>query len=124
MGQDQYHLETIALHGGQVVDSDTHSRAVPIYQTSSYCFNDTDHAARLFRFQPSPLEQVPADRAGAGVGWRTPGAPVPEPPRPPGRSGRRAPTRDSDDSSANHPPQGPGRDGSSTGRPPIAEHRL
>lgn len=43
-----YHLETLALHAGQQVDSDTHSRAVPVYQTSSYCFKDTDHAANLF----------------------------------------------------------------------------
>ncbi|RKD23972.1 O-acetylhomoserine aminocarboxypropyltransferase [Ammoniphilus oxalaticus] len=41
-------LETIALHGGQVPDPTTNSRAVPIYQTSSYVFNDTDHAADLF----------------------------------------------------------------------------
>lgn len=40
--------ETIALHGGQVVDPATNSRAVPIYQTTSYVFNDTDHAANLF----------------------------------------------------------------------------
>jgi len=51
MEQPQYHPETIALHGGHDVDADTHSRAVPIYQTSSYCFNDTDHAARLFALQ-------------------------------------------------------------------------
>ena len=44
----KYHLETLALHAGQQVDSDTLSRAVPIYQTSSYCFKDTDHAANLF----------------------------------------------------------------------------
>ncbi|MCB1178659.1 MAG: O-acetylhomoserine aminocarboxypropyltransferase/cysteine synthase [Leptospiraceae bacterium] len=43
--------ETIALHGGQVVDPTTTSRAVPIYQTTSYVFNDTDHAARLFGLQ-------------------------------------------------------------------------
>jgi O-acetylhomoserine (thiol)-lyase len=48
MEQQKYHLETLALHAGQTVDSDTLSRAVPIYQTSSYCFKDTDHAARLF----------------------------------------------------------------------------
>lgn len=41
-------FETIALHGGQVPDPTTNSRAVPIYQTSSYIFNDTDHAADLF----------------------------------------------------------------------------
>ena len=44
----EYHLETLALHAGQQADSDTLSRAVPVYQTSSYCFKDTDHAANLF----------------------------------------------------------------------------
>jgi len=44
----KYHLETLALHAGQTVDSDTLSRAVPIYQTSSYLFKDTAHAADLF----------------------------------------------------------------------------
>jgi O-acetylhomoserine (thiol)-lyase len=44
----QYHLETLALHAGQKVDSDTLSRAVPIYQTSSYVFKDSSHAANLF----------------------------------------------------------------------------
>ncbi|NOY23528.1 MAG: O-acetylhomoserine aminocarboxypropyltransferase/cysteine synthase [Acidobacteria bacterium] len=42
------HLETIALHGGHTPDTDTGSRAVPIYQTTSYVFKDSDHAARLF----------------------------------------------------------------------------
>jgi len=51
MGQENRHLETLALHAGQTVDSDTLSRAVPIYQTTSYCFKDTDHAARLFALQ-------------------------------------------------------------------------
>ncbi len=46
--QNDYHLETLALHAGQIVDSDTLSRAVPIYQTTSYVFKDTDHAANLF----------------------------------------------------------------------------
>jgi O-acetylhomoserine (thiol)-lyase len=45
---DRYKLETICLHGGQEVDATTHSRAVPIYQTTSYVFDDTAHAARLF----------------------------------------------------------------------------
>ena len=40
--------ETIALHGGQVPDPTTNSRAVPIYQTTSYVFDDTQHAADLF----------------------------------------------------------------------------
>jgi len=43
-----YRLETLALHAGQEVDSNTLSRAVPIYQTTSYVFKDTDHAANLF----------------------------------------------------------------------------
>ena len=48
MEEKKYHLETLALHAGQTVDSDTLSRAVPIYQTSSYVFKDTAHAADLF----------------------------------------------------------------------------
>jgi O-acetylhomoserine (thiol)-lyase len=46
--EKKYHLETLALHAGQSVDSDTLSRAVPIYQTTSYVFRDSDHAANLF----------------------------------------------------------------------------
>ncbi|MBA7601647.1 O-acetyl-L-homoserine sulfhydrylase [subsurface metagenome] len=46
--QAKYHLETLALHAGQKVDSETLSRAAPIYQTTSYCFRDTEHAANLF----------------------------------------------------------------------------
>jgi O-acetylhomoserine (thiol)-lyase len=46
--EPKYHLETLALHAGQQVDSDTRSRAVPIYQTTSYVFKDTEHAANLF----------------------------------------------------------------------------
>jgi len=46
--QTKYHLETLALHAGQKVDSETLSRATPIYQTTSYCFKDTEHAANLF----------------------------------------------------------------------------
>ncbi|HUE75303.1 MAG TPA: O-acetylhomoserine aminocarboxypropyltransferase/cysteine synthase [Chloroflexota bacterium] len=41
-------METIALHGGQEPDPTTTARAVPIYQTTSYVFNDPDHASRLF----------------------------------------------------------------------------
>jgi O-acetylhomoserine (thiol)-lyase len=51
VGQERHHLETLALHAGQTVDSDTLSRAVPIYQTTSYQFRSTDHAARLFALQ-------------------------------------------------------------------------
>src|SRR5688572_8581229 len=38
----------MALHAGQAVDPATNARAVPIYQTTSYVFDDTDHAGRLF----------------------------------------------------------------------------
>lgn len=41
-------LETIALHGGQEIDSTTKSRALPIYQTTAYAFDDTQDAADLF----------------------------------------------------------------------------
>ncbi len=44
-------FETQALHAGQNVDPTIKSRAVPIYQTSSYVFDDTSHAARLFSLQ-------------------------------------------------------------------------
>src|ERR1700723_1630180 len=44
-------FETMALHGGQNVDPTTKARAVPIYQTTSYVFDDTSHAARLFALQ-------------------------------------------------------------------------
>ena len=44
-------FDTVAIHGGHTGDPTTKSRAVPIYQTSSYTFDDTDHAARLFALQ-------------------------------------------------------------------------
>jgi len=43
-----YKPATLALHAGQEPDPATNSRAVPIYATTSYTFNDTDHAAALF----------------------------------------------------------------------------
>jgi O-acetylhomoserine/O-acetylserine sulfhydrylase len=48
MDSDNLHFDTLQLHAGQVVDPTTKSRAVPIYQTSSYVFNDSEHAANLF----------------------------------------------------------------------------
>jgi O-acetylhomoserine (thiol)-lyase len=42
------HLNTLALHAGQTPDPTTGARAVPIYQTTSYVFKSTDHAASLF----------------------------------------------------------------------------
>jgi O-acetylhomoserine (thiol)-lyase len=44
----QYNIETLALHAGQKPDTETLSRAVPVYRTSSYVFRDTKHAADLF----------------------------------------------------------------------------
>lgn len=48
MSDQKQHFATLAVHGGQESDPTTKSRAVPIYQTSSYVFDDADHAARLF----------------------------------------------------------------------------
>jgi O-acetylhomoserine (thiol)-lyase len=44
----EFHFETLQLHAGQEVDSVTQSRAVPLYQTSSYVFKDSAHGANLF----------------------------------------------------------------------------
>jgi O-acetylhomoserine (thiol)-lyase len=44
----KYQDGTLALHAGQIPDPTTNSRAVPIYQTSSYTFNSAEHAANLF----------------------------------------------------------------------------
>ncbi len=44
-------FDTLALHGGQVADPTTGARAVPIYQTTSYVFRDTEHAQALFALQ-------------------------------------------------------------------------
>jgi len=48
MASETLHFDTLQLHAGQVVDPTTNSRAVPIYQTSSYVFNNSEHAANLF----------------------------------------------------------------------------
>jgi O-acetylhomoserine (thiol)-lyase len=48
MSTQNLHFETLQLHAGQEVDPTTGSRAVPIYQTTSYVFKDSEHAARLF----------------------------------------------------------------------------
>jgi O-acetylhomoserine (thiol)-lyase len=45
------HLATLSVHAGQEPDPTTGARAVPIYQTTSYVFQDADHAARLFALQ-------------------------------------------------------------------------
>jgi len=48
MTEKKLHFETLQLHAGQQVDPTTLSRAVPLYQTSSYVFNSAEHAANLF----------------------------------------------------------------------------
>ncbi len=45
---NSHHFETLQLHAGQVVDPTTNSRAVPLYQTTSYVFNSSEHGANLF----------------------------------------------------------------------------
>src|SRR5262249_50281433 len=47
----EFGFETLCLHAGQIPDAQTGSRAVPIYQTTSYVFESTDHAASLFNLQ-------------------------------------------------------------------------
>jgi O-acetylhomoserine (thiol)-lyase len=51
MADREFGLETLCLHAGQLPDPATGSRAVPIYQTTSYVFDDADHAASLFNLQ-------------------------------------------------------------------------
>ena len=48
MSENKPGIQTLSVHAGQVADPTTGSRAVPIYQTTSYVFNDTQHAADLF----------------------------------------------------------------------------
>lgn len=48
---NEYGFDTLQLHAGQKPDPETGSRTVPIYQTTSYVFEDTDHAARLFALE-------------------------------------------------------------------------
>ena len=81
MGKDHAKLrtETILLHGGQEPDPTTGSRAVPIYQTTSYQFKNTEHAANLFGLKEfgniytrlmNPTTDVLEKRV-ALVGWRS-----------------------------------------------------
>lgn len=49
--EKKLHLETLLLHAGQSVDKETFARAVPIYQTTSYLFKDSEHAANLFKLK-------------------------------------------------------------------------
>jgi O-acetylhomoserine (thiol)-lyase len=80
MSTNGQRAETIALHGGQSPDPTTNARAVPIYQTVSYVFDDTEHAADLFALKQlgnvysrimnptwSVLEQRLAQLEGSGL---------------------------------------------------------
>ena len=51
MADRKFGIETLCLHAGQIPDPVTGARAVPIYQTTSYVFDDTEHAASLFNLQ-------------------------------------------------------------------------
>ena len=46
--ENTYHYETLQVHAGHTPDNDTLSRAVPLYQTTSYVFKDSEHGANLF----------------------------------------------------------------------------
>src|SRR5579864_9533759 len=48
MSNSEQHLNTLAVHAGQAPDPTTGARAVPIYQTTSFVFKNTEHAANLF----------------------------------------------------------------------------
>jgi O-acetylhomoserine (thiol)-lyase len=80
MSTNEHRPETIALHGGQSPDPTTNARAVPIYQTTSFVFDDTEHAADLFALKQlgniytrimnptwSVLEQRLAQLEGSGL---------------------------------------------------------
>jgi O-acetylhomoserine (thiol)-lyase len=51
MADREFGFETLCLHAGQIPDTQTGSRAVPLYQTTSYVFDSADHAASLFNLQ-------------------------------------------------------------------------
>ena len=51
MADRDFGFETLCLHAGQIPDAQTGARAVPLYQTTSYVFDDTNHAASLFNLQ-------------------------------------------------------------------------
>jgi len=51
MAERKFKQETLAIHAGQIPDSETGARALPIYQTTSFVFDSADHAASLFNLQ-------------------------------------------------------------------------
>ena len=48
---DDYKFDTLSLHAGHVPDAQHGSRAVPIHQTTSYVFRDSEHAASLYNME-------------------------------------------------------------------------
>ena len=51
MKKTEYHIETLALHAGQIPDPATQARAVPVYRTTAYSFRDSRHGADLFAYR-------------------------------------------------------------------------
>ena len=51
MAQENWGFDTRMIHAGQAPDTDTHSAAAPIYQTTAYTFNDSQHAKALFELK-------------------------------------------------------------------------
>ncbi|MGH7186625.1 MAG: PLP-dependent transferase, partial [Pseudomonadota bacterium] len=51
MSDHRFGFDTLCLHAGQIPDRETGARAAPIYQTTSFVFDDADHAASLFNLQ-------------------------------------------------------------------------
>ncbi len=93
------HAETLALHAGQKPDPTTNARAVPIYATTSYVFNNAEHAARLFGLKEfgniytrimnpdtrsSRSESPRSKAASAHSGWLGPGGRNAHDPQPSG----------------------------------------
>ena len=84
MTEPSWSFETKQIHAGQSADSATGARALPIYQTTSYVFSDTDHAANLFGLKEfgniytrlmNPTTDVSAPRASRRR--RSPGSTAP-----------------------------------------------
>ena len=90
MATQKLHFETLQLHVGQEhADPASDARAVPIYQTSSYVFHNSAHAAARFGLADpgniySRLTNTTQDiRSSASLRWKAAWAPWPWPPAPP-----------------------------------------
>ena len=74
MDSKTYKFDTLSLHAGYMPEKNSGSRQVPIYQTTSYMFDDVDHAAALFNLErgghiysriSNPTVQVLEERVAA-----------------------------------------------------------